>query len=114
MEVYLQEKWARPNFFSEGRRNDAYRQYLHHLRRGHLNPRAHPFIYPLGAQAHYPTETYGGEYLTWIPMLLPRAQAEFHVPPHAARAVRVDLRFTFFGVLPDFEEEARESASCRT
>ena len=109
MDVYLREVWARPAFFMEGRRDDAYHQYLDHMRQGHLNPRAQPFIYPIGAEAHYPTETYDGEYLTWIPMLLPKHRADFFVPPHAARAVRVDLRFTFFGVLPRFEEEAREA-----
>ena len=44
-----------------------------------------------------------------IRKFLLRPQAEFYVPTHAARAVRVDLRFTFFGVLPRFEEEARAS-----
>ena len=50
--------------------------------------------------AAYARETFGGEYLEWVPVLWKKASHHHRVPQEAVRYLVFDVHLVFYGVYP--------------
>ena len=74
--------------------------WLDAYRRGRAAPNGDPLFYPLDEGARYARETFGGEYLQWVPVLWKKPSHHHRVPQEAVRYLIFDARLVFYGVFP--------------